>query len=84
MPQHSLPTEKEIISQPNDKCNNNALKPSPTNLEKWPMKKLGKYEFSFDQKIGSGLSADAFVGINIENNELVCVKVVDRAIFKTS
>lgn len=32
--------------------------------------------------MGSGLTSDAYVGINKENNELVCVKVVDREVFK--
>ena len=28
------------------------------------VKELGKYEFSLDQKLGSGLTSDAYVGIN--------------------
>lgn len=31
------------------------------------VKELGKYEFSLDQKLGSGLTSDAYVGINKEN-----------------
>jgi hypothetical protein len=29
------------------------------------MKRLGKYEFSIDQKIGSGMTGEAYVGVNI-------------------
>lgn len=57
--------------------------PSPPNEEKRDVKKLGKYEFSMDQKLGSGMSGDAYVGINTETYELVCVKVIDRAVYKT-
>ena len=32
--------------------------------------------------MGSGLTSDAYVGIDKENKELVCVKVVDRETFK--
>ncbi len=46
-------------------------------------KKLGKFEFSLDQKLGSGMAGDAYVGINTENGELVCVKVIDKELFKT-
>lgn len=48
------------------------------------MKRLGPYEFSIDQKIGSGMTGDAYVGMNTETFELVCVKIVDRAVFKTA
>lgn len=36
-----------------------------------------------DQRIGSGMTGDAYVGINTQNRELVCIKIVDRAVFKT-
>jgi hypothetical protein len=28
------------------------------------VKQIGKYEFSFDHKLGSGLTSDAYIGIN--------------------
>jgi len=35
--------------------------PPPVNRS---VKKLGKYEFSMDQKIGSGMAGEVFVGFN--------------------
>ena len=32
-------------------------------------KKLAEYEFSMDQKIGSGLTSDVYLGINTKKNE---------------
>jgi len=29
------------------------------------------------------MTGDVYVGINCENNELVCVKVIDKELFKT-
>ena len=37
-----------------------------------------------DQRIGSGMTGDAYVGINTQTHELVCIKIIDRSIFKTS
>ena len=37
-----------------------------------------------DQKLGSGMSGDVYVGLDTSTFELVCVKVVDRAVYKTS
>ncbi len=37
-----------------------------------------------DQKIGSGMTGDAYVGINTKTRELVCIKIVDLSVFKTS
>ena len=54
------------------------LRPSPPNSEKRPIKKLGHYEFSMDQRIGSGMSGDVYVGADTKTQELVCIKVVDR------
>lgn len=59
------------------------LRPSPPNSEKRTVKRLGKYEFSMDQRLGSGMSGDVYIGMDTETYELVCVKVIDRAIFKT-
>lgn len=36
---------------------------SPNTALKGHVKQLGKYEFSFDQKLGSGLTSDAYIGI---------------------
>lgn len=36
-----------------------------------------------EQRLGSGMSGDVYVGINTESYQLICVKVIDRAIFKT-
>lgn len=36
-----------------------------------------------DQKLGSGMSGDAYFGVDTETYQLVCVKVVDRAVYKT-
>lgn len=44
------------------------LKESPPNYEKRLTKKLGQYEFSMDEKIGSGMTGDAYVGINTETH----------------
>ena len=63
-----------------------ALRPSPPNEERKPtpaLKKLGKYEFSMDQRLGSGMSGDAYAGIDTDTHQLVCVKVVDRAVYTT-
>lgn len=46
------------------------------------LKQLGKYEFSFDQKLGSGLTSEAYIGIEKENQKPVCVKIIDRQVFK--
>lgn len=59
------------------------LRPSPPNSEKRAVTKLGKYQFSMDQKLGSGMSGDAYFGVDTETYQLVCVKVVDRAVYKT-
>lgn len=48
------------------------------------LKRLGPYEFCISQRIGSGMTGDAYVGMNTETFELVCVKVVDREVFKTA
>jgi hypothetical protein len=55
---------------------------SPTNPHRSHPKQIGKYEFSFDHKLGSGLTSDAYIGRNKETNQLVCVKIVDRSIYK--
>jgi len=34
------------------------------NSEKRVTKKLGKYEFSMEQKLGSGMSGDVYVGFD--------------------
>ena len=31
-----------------------------------------------DQKVGSGMSGDVYVGIDTKSQQLVCIKVVDR------
>lgn len=48
------------------KSKSTALQPSPPNSEKRALKRLGPYEFSIDQKIGSGMTGDAYVGMNTE------------------
>ena len=47
------------------------------------IKRLGKYEFSLDQKLGSGMAGDVYIGVNLETAEIVCVKVIDKQLFKT-
>lgn len=59
------------------------LQPSLPNSEQRAVKRLGKFEFCLDQKIGSGMSGDAYVGVDTERCELVCVKVIDREAFRT-
>ena len=58
------------------------LTPCDTNTQLPMVKKLDKYEFSLEQKLGSGMAGDVYVGINTENGELVCVKVIDKELFK--
>lgn len=36
-----------------------------------------------DQRLGSGMSGDVYIGMDTDTYELVCVKVVDRAVYKT-
>ena len=36
-----------------------------------------------DQRIGSGMSGDVYVGADTSNHQLVCIKVVDREVYKT-
>lgn len=59
------------------------MRPSPPNSEKRAFKKLGHYEFCTEQRLGSGMSGDAYVGIDTQTSQLVCVKVVDRAVYTT-
>ncbi len=40
------------------------LTPYENNIQIPMVKKLGKYEFSLDQKLGSGMAGDVYVGIN--------------------
>jgi len=54
------------------------LTPYDTNLQLPMVKKLGKYEFSLDQKLGSGMAGDVYAGINTQTGEIVCVKVIDK------
>jgi hypothetical protein len=72
-----LITEK-TYSETKVKSKGVPLQPSSPNTEKKSIKKLGPYEFSMDQRIGSGMTGDAYVGINTQNHELVCIKIVDR------
>lgn len=44
---------------------------------------LGKYEFGLEQRLGSGMSGDVYLGVDTETHQLVCVKVVDRAVYTT-
>ena len=45
-------------------------------------KQIGKYQFCFENKWGAGLTSEAFIGVNKETNEEVCVKIIDRLKFK--
>jgi hypothetical protein len=56
--------EKEEKREHGERQVHAPLRPSPSNEEKRDVKRLGKYEFSMDQKLGSGMSGDAYLGIN--------------------
>lgn len=45
-------------------------------------KTIGKYEFSFDRRLGEGLTSEAYIGVNKETSEQVCIKIIDRLKFK--
>ena len=47
------------------------------------MRELGKYQFSLEWKLGSGLTSDAYMGKDKENQQMVCVKVLDLQTYKT-
>lgn len=83
----NVPTQRTppvTTKEPKTKVGNNPLRPSLPNSERPPVKRLGPYEFCLEQKIGSGMSGDAYVGVDSKSCELVCVKVVDLAVFKSA
>jgi hypothetical protein len=62
---------------------NQPFHPIPPNFSSpLSMRELGLYEFSFDWKLGSGLTSDAYMGRHRTTGEMVCVKVVDLHVFK--
>ncbi len=84
LPQALSPANEKNPKEHKNRHPTAPLQPSLPNSEKRSFKRLGPYEFSIDQKIGSGMSGDAYVGVNTDSYELVCVKVVDREVFKTA
>lgn len=51
-------------------------------LSRDSIKQIGQYEFSFDQKLGSGLTSDAYIGYHKDTLKLVCIKIIGREVFK--
>ena len=72
------------LSDKHSANNSKSSHQSPFSLPETPpkMKDLGRYQFSFDWKLGSGLTCEAYLGKEKESGKMVCVKVIDLERFQ--
>ena len=59
------------------------LRSCPPNTAQRTMKKLDRYEFSFEDRLGAGTTSNVYVGQDTQTRALVCVKVIDLQVYKS-